>query len=390
MLRTGPAEPGRQEHIGKIFARSKERLRIGLYSMLLAVDLLCIVAAYLVAASIRLHSPLSEQTFHTLAIVLPTFLAASTNNGAYSLKTLESRSCGAEKAIKALLWGSLVAIALLFYLKVSTDFSRVIFAVGTIFSPAFVIAGRLVTARVLRRKYGGSFANQLTILDGATVPPTPGEATVLADQLGLHPGIDDPMMLHRLSYVLEGCDRVVVACPPERRALWAVALKGTALNVEILVPELGRLGATDLGTFNGQKTAVVSSGPLNVRDRAIKRTLDIIIAGLALLFFAPLMLFVAVVVKLDSPGPVIFTQQRLGRCNRLFYLLKFRSMRQERLDPRGARSASVNDDRFTRVGRFIRRTSLDELPQLLNVLGGSMSIVGPRPHALGSTAEESL
>jgi lipopolysaccharide/colanic/teichoic acid biosynthesis glycosyltransferase len=98
------------------------------------------------------------------------------------------------------------------------------------------------------------------------------------------------------------------------------------------------------------------------------------------------MLTVALLIKLESRGPVLFRQIRVGQGNRQFSIYKFRSMRVEALDQDGRRSARRDDDRVTRVGRFIRRTSIDELPQIFNVLKGDMSIVGPRPHALGSLA----
>ncbi|MCJ8157691.1 sugar transferase [Sphingomonas sp. LaA6.9] len=104
----------------------------------------------------------------------------------------------------------------------------------------------------------------------------------------------------------------------------------------------------------------------------------------------PLLILVAIAIKLESPGAVLFVQQRLGHGNRLFRMYKFRSMSAERTDAIGATSASRDDDRVTRVGRFIRATSIDELPQLFNVLIGNMSLVGPRPHALGSTASSKL
>jgi polysaccharide biosynthesis protein PslA len=87
---------------------------------------------------------------------------------------------------------------------------------------------------------------------------------------------------------------------------------------------------------------------------------------------------------------VLFVQRRVGQTNRQFNCYKFRTMRSENSDPSGTRSAARDDDRLTRVGRFLRRMSLDELPQLWNVLKGEMSLVGPRPHALGSTAEGRL
>jgi lipopolysaccharide/colanic/teichoic acid biosynthesis glycosyltransferase len=118
----------------------------------------------------------------------------------------------------------------------------------------------------------------------------------------------------------------------------------------------------------------------------LKRIFDLVVAGTALLLLAPALILVAVLIKLEDGGPVLFVQRRLGRGNQFFDMLKFRSMRPEKLDHAGDRSASRDDDRITRIGAFIRRTSIDELPQLINVLRGDMSIVGPRPHALGSRA----
>ena len=98
---------------------------------------------------------------------------------------------------------------------------------------------------------------------------------------------------------------------------------------------------------------------------------------------APLMALIALAIKLDSPGPVFFRQRRHGFNNEEILVWKFRSMRHGSDRSGGAQQVRFDDDRVTRVGRFIRRTSLDELPQLFNVLKGEMSLVGPRPHAVG-------
>jgi lipopolysaccharide/colanic/teichoic acid biosynthesis glycosyltransferase len=100
------------------------------------------------------------------------------------------------------------------------------------------------------------------------------------------------------------------------------------------------------------------------------------------------MLLVAIAIKLDSPGPVFFRQRRHGFNNEAILVWKFRSMRHEMADAKAARQISADDDRVTKVGKFIRRTSLDELPQLFNVLKGEMSMVGPRPHAIGMKSGE--
>ncbi len=118
---------------------------------------------------------------------------------------------------------------------------------------------------------------------------------------------------------------------------------------------------------------------------ASKSALDILVAALALLFLAPLLLVCALAVKLDSPGPVLFRQRRSGLNGRVFQILKFRTMRVSE-DGDDVRQARKDDDRVTRVGAFLRRTSIDELPQLWNVLKGDMSMIGPRPHALAHDA----
>ena len=126
------------------------------------------------------------------------------------------------------------------------------------------------------------------------------------------------------------------------------------------------------------------SGALSVLPVAqdpLKRALDIVVAGGALLFFAPLLALVAILIKLESRGPVLFRQARGGLNGQAFTIFKFRSMRVQENGDRVVQ-AKRDDDRITTLGRILRKTSIDELPQLLNVLKGDMSIVGPRPHAL--------
>ena len=116
---------------------------------------------------------------------------------------------------------------------------------------------------------------------------------------------------------------------------------------------------------------------------AAKRALDIVLSIAGLIALAPLMATVAVAIRLDSRGPIFFRQRRHGYMNEEIVVWKFRSMRVEASDYSAARQVSADDDRVTRVGRFIRKTSLDELPQIFNIISGEMSIVGPRPHAIG-------
>jgi putative colanic acid biosysnthesis UDP-glucose lipid carrier transferase len=119
----------------------------------------------------------------------------------------------------------------------------------------------------------------------------------------------------------------------------------------------------------------------NVTVSDSKRALDVALASLLLALLAPLMLVVAMAIKLDSPGPALFTQRRRGLNGEPFLIFKFRTMRVLEDGP-VVQQATRNDPRVTRLGRILRRSSIDELPQLLNVVKGEMSLVGPRPHAL--------
>jgi len=120
--------------------------------------------------------------------------------------------------------------------------------------------------------------------------------------------------------------------------------------------------------------------PLSYFDRALKRLLDVLLAGVLLIALAPLLLLISLLVKLESPGPVFFRQKRIGFNGRVFSILKFRTMRVLEDGPTVGQ-AIVDDPRVTRLGRWLRRSSFDELPQFINVLCGEMSLVGPRPHA---------
>jgi exopolysaccharide biosynthesis polyprenyl glycosylphosphotransferase len=120
--------------------------------------------------------------------------------------------------------------------------------------------------------------------------------------------------------------------------------------------------------------------------RAAKRAIDIAGATFGLIVFAPLFVGIAVAIKATSPGPVFFRQKRYGYHNRRFWILKFRTMYTDLGDARGTQQTTADDPRVTPIGRILRKSSLDELPQLINVLKGDMSLVGPRPHVPGMLA----
>ena len=164
-------------------------------------------------------------------------------------------------------------------------------------------------------------------------------------------------------------------------------LRRLPVNV-LLVPDMQafRHARNRITQVAGLPMFNVSERPLDGWSPLIKRLEDLVLASLVLVLALPVMLLVALAIRLDSPGPVLFRQKRYGYNNKLIEVFKFRSMYCDKADANAERQTTRNDDRITRVGRFIRRTSLDELPQLFNVLLGSMSMVGPRPHATATKA----
>jgi len=131
--------------------------------------------------------------------------------------------------------------------------------------------------------------------------------------------------------------------------------------------------------LNGLPLASVRNPALAGFNRVLKRALDIVFSSLVLLFISPFLLVVALLIKLESPGPALYIQERVGLDGRPFYVIKFRTMTMGAEERTGPVWAAPVDPRVTRVGAFLRRHSLDELLQFINVLLGEMSVVGPRP-----------
>lgn len=160
------------------------------------------------------------------------------------------------------------------------------------------------------------------------------------------------------------------------------ALSELPVRVQLLpIGMLEFMHCSRVGYYGRARVLEIFSGPNWVADRLLKRGFDLIVATAALLFLMPLMLIVAVLIKLDSPGSVLFHQVRHGFNNKPITVLKFRTMATCDEEPQ-FRQATRDDARITRVGKILRRTNIDELPQLLNVIRGDMSLVGPRPHAI--------
>lgn len=372
-------------------AVAQRNVRLWLCMLLLVADMAALATGFAIGLRVAALPLSSIEFWQPLAGGVIVYGIVAFHNQAYNPICLTRLTPSLRNAVTAFAGTLLIFLLVVFSLKATGDLSRLGISGGILCSAALLGFQRLLIVRTVRRNFSDNLFAQLLIIDEGIVPDdVSGMDIVEADVAGLRADLDDPYMLHRLGTLLRDYDRVVISCPAERKADWAQMLKGGNILGEIIVPELDTMAPLAVQNCRGVSTLVVARGPLNLANRAKKRLLDIAITVPLLIALAPLMIAIAIAIRLDSQGPVFFKQERIGRGNRLFHILKFRSMRVEQCDSAGAASTRRDDNRITRVGAFIRKTSIDELPQLINVLLGEMSLVGPRPHALGSTAEEQL
>jgi lipopolysaccharide/colanic/teichoic acid biosynthesis glycosyltransferase len=373
-----------------LFPRSKRQLRMNLYMMLMFVDVLCIFTCFAFGALVR-FGDLQELTWLRMSLaVTPLFLGIALHNGAYSLPALRSPTTGAARAVGALLTSFALLFVISYFLKAEQNVSRLSVAVAVFATVGSVALLRKMLGEWIQRTFCGELTSSLIITDESYVASSPDCITIDALTSGLKPEARNPLALQRFAKLVDGADRVVIACRREACSDWAMLLKGANVRGEILADEVQSVGAVGVDRFGTRTTLVVSSGPLSGQQRAMKRALDLALTIPILILILPVLIGTVIAIRMDSKGPVLFRQTRVGYGNKLFDVYKFRSMAVETSDAMGSQSTLREDARITGVGRFIRRTSLDELPQLFNVLNGTMSLVGPRPHALGSLAGQLL
>ena len=329
-------------------------------------------------------------------------------SGAYDVSDAFNYVGTLRSTVKRLVEVILLLTACLFILKVSDNVSRLWLATWSITSAIALCGFRLVTASAAQKlRRSGRLTKNIAIV-GASEIGHQLAAKLIQECLGTRlVGVFDERRsrfvesgnggttVHQLPVLYEllcrGCvDEVVIAIPPyasHRILELSRRFHPFAVSLRVLAPEgyenfqvLDSRRYGEIGTFR------VMGKPLDEVAALVKRVEDVVIAVFCLLLILPLLLVIALSIKLDSRGPVLFTQKRLGANNLPFNLLKFRSMYVEQADPLGNQLTRAGDPRITRVGRFLRMTSTDELPQLINVLKGEMSLVGPRPHALAASA----
>jgi Undecaprenyl-phosphate glucose phosphotransferase len=302
-----------------------------------------------------------------------------------------------------------VLTAVAFALKIATAFSRgstlTFFAVGLISLLAF----RWVVARSLKRALAaGAFAEQRIVLISERGQQSTSRALDELHQCGYRSirtveisasEIDSTGVTTSLKKKL---DNVVTASQsdpidyiflllkwnrPQLIDSLVQLLRPLPIPVHLLPDEnVERFLAARAGNIGTTFTVELQRAPLSNAEQMLKRVFDVLSSGSILLLLSPLMLLTALMIKLDSRGPILFRQNRNGFNGSVFSIYKFRSMRVLE-DGDRIQQATRNDPRVTRLGRWLRKTSIDELPQLFNVLVGDMSLVGPRPHAVAHNDE---
>ncbi|MBA2127635.1 undecaprenyl-phosphate glucose phosphotransferase [Hyphomicrobium methylovorum] len=381
-----------------------------------AIEFLTVALLGLAIAQLYVDTGVLQNTTYPLATAL---VGAATvfGFGMLNLYSLHALSAYVRNMPTVMLgWTTAFAalVAGVFFLKIGQDVSRVWlltwFASGALALIAIrVAAGCFVKAaarsgRLCQRAaiYGtGPVAQALiddleadpnSIVRIAGVFDDRGDARAPSEISG-YPnlgGVDDLIRMSRAKTL----DLVIVSLPLAAEArLSNLATRLSVLPAAIKMPARAagiRFSPHTYSHVGSVAMIDLFDKPISDWNSVSKWLFDKIVGTVALALFAPLMLIIALAVKLESRGPVLFRQKRYGFNNELIEVLKFRSMYTDRCDATASKLVTKNDPRVTRVGRFIRKTSLDELPQLINVLCGSLSLVGPRPHAVKAKAGDQL
>ena len=331
-------------------------------------------------------------------------VATISRQGVYSIDTLIRlrRQTG-----RLLLGLSVAFVALLtigYLLKVSAQFSRGWMTVWFALSLLVLFANHALAARVLQRwKSYGLFARNVAVYGSGEIAQKliehlsgqPDDTRVQGVFDDLQPGtIPNVVVSGGLSDLIRigqtvHFDEIVIAVPlSERTRITNLVTQLSILPTNIrLCPDLIGFNIRPIGvvSYDGLSVLELVPAPMDNWAPIVKSVEDRVLASIALVLVLPVMVLTAVAIKLDSRGPVFFRQRRHGFNHQVISVAKFRSMNVTQ-DGDHVPQAQREDPRVTRVGKFLRRTSLDELPQLFNVIKGEMSLVGPRPHAIAHNA----
>ena len=359
---------------------------------------LVILLAFLAAFILRFDS-LQLNTAYVIVLLLGLLIAAvimpATGAFRHEFRWAFLRKTRRLVAGWALVVTALVTIAAL--LKVTSDYSRVWFAYWVLIGGAGLFVSQLIehSWRVYRRTHSKALRRIVLVGGGKNgkrveqrIESDPHCELQLVACFGPDRSGEGVYPLERLAdyVVTEHINEVWIAVPWDDRNLLESALR--VLNESVVdvnvIPDLYQYRLLNQGIveWGGLPVINLSGTPMTRTEQRLKEVFDRVISLILLLLASPLFLLFGLIIKLSGPGPVLFHQKRHGIGGDDIDILKFRTMKLH-TEPEGqVVQASRDDDRITKIGRFLRRSSLDELPQLINVLRGEMSLVGPRPHAV--------
>lgn len=323
--------------------------------------------------------------FSALFLIIPGYLLLYSIFQLYMPRRVKSYRKELMDIIRANGIGFMIFILVLYFIK-QEHFSRQMLCIFFFINISLEFASRYLIRTILwkMRKQGLNQKHILMIGESQM-------AEQYMDRLRENPKWGYQVFAHlkdeeKLERILEGneLDEVVIALRAEdygklERIVDVCEKAGVHTK---MIPDFGNVISTRpyIEDVQGIPVIHVRRVPLNImRNRAAKRAVDLIVATVAIILFSPVMLLTVLVVALTEEGSVIYRQERVGLHNQVFYMYKFRSMIMQDEEKEKAEWSTRNDPRITPVGKLIRRTSIDELPQLFNVLKGEMSLVGPRP-----------
>ncbi len=313
----------------------------------------------------------------------------------YDNKRTSSRRLELEGIFKVSL-SSFLTFVVVYYYMFSLKVSRVALVIYALMLFTFLLFGRsiahaLILKKANNRKYDQrallvGYGKRLTSYYNAVIAAGDSERIRFVGQYLGKETIGDLEQIEgdSLEEVVKAnnIDFVVISFPSGSEKRESAVHEGLELlNADVyLLPNIpNSYAGSKIRDFHSIPTVQLNSSELSLGKRFVKRTFDIISCSLAVILLSPLYLLLAALVKFTSKGPVFFRQKRVTRDGKVFEMLKFRSMRIDMPEQNGPHFTEENDPRITKIGRILRKTSLDEIPQFFNVLGGSMSLIGPRP-----------
>jgi len=388
----------------------KENQRF-LNAILILADALILIVAFICAWFLRfkttLFGPLGgylpfESYFLLVLLISPLYIVSYYFLGLYKpFRDKSSALPEISQIIKANIVVFAISIATLFILDLP-DYSRILLFVFAVFSTLFASIGRFIFRKILRyiRSNDQNLKHVLIVGDGELAIKFAEKITTkkylgyaISGFLGSNHEIGDKILnvsvigtINQLDEFLANneYDRVIIAIPLkyyDNLTTLVDICENNGVKAEIIpdyykyVPAKPSIDMIDdLPIINVRYVPL--DDPLN---RFLKKASDIIIAAIAIIITSPIMLITAIAIKLTSRGPIIFKQERIGHLRKPFMMYKFRSMKIQDKEDEKSEWTTKDDDRKTKIGSFIRKTSIDELPQFFNVLKGEMSVVGPRP-----------